>query len=738
MKFYYRILLSYLCVCLIPLTLSLFTITKLEKNVQQTILEDHESIVETIQQNVDQRIDNVSKTISVLSQESLVDTLGQKSTFSVEDMLEARKLVSSLGVVSNQEDAVSTYFCYFFNSGKLICNNRIYSKEVLDLFACRMNFDLDVLMDAFDQQQYISGVQIVYDRSGTPYALVLHNQYSDNYNEKQSCIGFFINLSSTLDIWDGDTSEAFLMDRDGGFIYGSENARLASQTITELEPSGEVTLNGTRYLYFICPSTYSEMMYGVLTERSVYYAGVYALREQMVIELVVYFLIGVLFSVVWSRKTWSPFKSIVDFMHRHGTKDAEISSLDSLTRAISNFAGEKESLENRLYLEREQKRSQYIGRYLTGFSRDSSILSQYIEDGQTYHILMFCLCHPEKSEFFQNVPQEKYMETIDMLYFAICNILEEVLLETRNGVSVRMDNSIVMIVQDEDGAALQTGEIDRAIELTEKALNLKILCYLSPAYDQLVNAPQGWDLIQRAYHGDEFWQRNPDDNAKVVELHPQQQEDGSFLNHLEQFSGYLDHKNLDRAKDALTQILQSDLMETGLPYELVHSRFNLLMEMMAIQLPEKERNVVVRQMLRQTSMDKMSQDLKKCFELICSQETEDMPVDRGDKLAYSVQKYVRENYQNAALNASMIADYLQMNLSTLSRRYKNVVGHGVLDEIHLVRLSFAKELLCSGMTVRETAEKVGYLETRSMVRAFKRYEGITPSEYQEKSKTTEE
>ena len=42
MKLYYRILLSYLCVCLIPLSLSLFTIAKLEKNVQQTILEDHE------------------------------------------------------------------------------------------------------------------------------------------------------------------------------------------------------------------------------------------------------------------------------------------------------------------------------------------------------------------------------------------------------------------------------------------------------------------------------------------------------------------------------------------------------------------------------------------------------------------------------------------------------------------------------------------------------------------------
>ena len=735
MKLYYRILLSYLCVCLIPLSLSLFTIAKLEKNVQQTILEDHEGIVETIRQSIDQRIENVSNTISILSQATSIDDLGKKSEFTIEDMLESCKLVSSLGTVSNQQDALSSYFCYFFKSGKLVSNNRTYSREVLDLFALRMNFDLDVLLDAFDQQKYISGIQIVYDRSGVPYALVLQNQYSDDYKEKQSCIGQLLNLSSILNIWDGDTSEVFLMDRDGSFIYGSENVEQAVLEMENPEVNGEVTLDGKRYLYFVYPSAVSELTYGFLTDREVYYEGIYALREQMVIELVAYFLIGVLFSVLWSRKTWSPFQNIVEFMHKHGEKDIEISSVESLTRAISNFAGEKESLENRLYLEREQKRSQYIGRYLTGLSRDSSILSQYIEDGQIYHLLMFCIIHPENSEFFQNVPQEKYMETMDMLYFAVCNILEEVLLETRNGVCIRMENSIVMIVQDEDGIELQTAEINRAIELTEKALNLKVLGYVSPAYDQLIYAPQGWELVQRAHHGDEFWQKDLNNSTKVVQLEPQQEGYGGFINRLEQFSGYLDNKNLERAKDCLTQILQCDLVETGLPYELVHSRFNLLVELMAIQLPEKERNVVVRQMLRQTSMDKMSRELKKCFEMLCGQETEEIPVDKGDQLAYNVQTYVRENYQNAALNASMIADYLHMNLSTLSRRYKNVAGHGVLDEIHLVRLSFAKELLKGGLTVRETAEKVGYLETRSMVRAFKRYEGITPSEYQEKNKT---
>jgi AraC-like DNA-binding protein len=103
--------------------------------------------------------------------------------------------------------------------------------------------------------------------------------------------------------------------------------------------------------------------------------------------------------------------------------------------------------------------------------------------------------------------------------------------------------------------------------------------------------------------------------------------------------------------------------------------------------------------------------------------------DRNLQWAHTVRSYIESCYADAALSAGMIADYLQMNLSTLSRRYKSVMGHGVLDEIHLVRLAHAKELLLEGKTVRETAEQIGYVEARSLVRAFKRYEEVTPTEF---------
>ena len=41
-------------------------------------------------------------------------------------------------------------------------------------------------------------------------------------------------------------------------------------------------------------------------------------------------------------------------------------------------------------------------------------------------------------------------------------------------------------------------------------------------------------------------------------------------------------------------------------------------------------------------------------------------------------------------------------------------------------------LLDEGKTVKDAAEATGYLDSKAMIRAFKRYEGITPGQYKRK------
>ena len=100
-----------------------------------------------------------------------------------------------------------------------------------------------------------------------------------------------------------------------------------------------------------------------------------------------------------------------------------------------------------------------------------------------------------------------------------------------------------------------------------------------------------------------------------------------------------------------------------------------------------------------------------------------------EELTRSVREFIRENFTDQSLNASMIAGYLNMNLSTLSHQYKAAAGCGLLDELHAVRLENAKKLLSEGASVKEAAERSGYADQRALIRAFKRYEGMTPGQY---------
>jgi len=94
-----------------------------------------------------------------------------------------------------------------------------------------------------------------------------------------------------------------------------------------------------------------------------------------------------------------------------------------------------------------------------------------------------------------------------------------------------------------------------------------------------------------------------------------------------------------------------------------------------------------------------------------------------------VQDYIEEHYADPQMDVSHLAKVFSLNVSYLSRTYKKATSIGVLDNIHMVRITKAKELLDSGCTVQETSAQVGYMESRALIRAFKRYESITPGQY---------
>lgn len=102
--------------------------------------------------------------------------------------------------------------------------------------------------------------------------------------------------------------------------------------------------------------------------------------------------------------------------------------------------------------------------------------------------------------------------------------------------------------------------------------------------------------------------------------------------------------------------------------------------------------------------------------------------DREEKII----KYILDHYSDVNLNVSMIADQFDLNASYLSRLFKEQTGENLLSYINNYRVEKAKELLAiTSKTLVKIATETGFLNTAALTRAFKKYEGVTPSQYKE-------
>jgi AraC-like DNA-binding protein len=90
--------------------------------------------------------------------------------------------------------------------------------------------------------------------------------------------------------------------------------------------------------------------------------------------------------------------------------------------------------------------------------------------------------------------------------------------------------------------------------------------------------------------------------------------------------------------------------------------------------------------------------------------------------------FMTENYfRNITLQ--QLAEYAQISPSYLGNIFKKVTGKSTIDYLIDIRINKAKSLLRDGFTVSETSKLVGFNDIFYFSRAFKKHEGISPSQY---------
>ncbi len=104
----------------------------------------------------------------------------------------------------------------------------------------------------------------------------------------------------------------------------------------------------------------------------------------------------------------------------------------------------------------------------------------------------------------------------------------------------------------------------------------------------------------------------------------------------------------------------------------------------------------------------------------------------NNSLSEGAINYITRNFHDSNLSINSIADELGVSIQYLSVSFKKQTGSGILTYLHKVRRDKAKDLLVNTkMSIKDISGKVGYYTDIGFIRAFKRYEGLTPGKYRE-------
>ncbi|MBP9997438.1 MAG: response regulator [Lachnospiraceae bacterium] len=94
-----------------------------------------------------------------------------------------------------------------------------------------------------------------------------------------------------------------------------------------------------------------------------------------------------------------------------------------------------------------------------------------------------------------------------------------------------------------------------------------------------------------------------------------------------------------------------------------------------------------------------------------------------------VRKYLQEHYMDSTLNLTSVAQEFGFSASYLSRKFKQEIGKGFLEYLNECRMERAIKMAQANVKMFQTSVAVGIPDPNYFGRCFKKYTGMSYSDY---------
>lgn len=482
----------------------------------------------------------------------------------------------------------------------------------------------------------------------------------------------------------------------------------------------------------------------------IFYSKAKYIRNITVISTFLCLIVGSIIAYFFTKKNYNPLKRIVDVIVDKVSISAEDNSneYNFIKNAVLNIIDEKNEAYQKLDRQNSMLKVNFLLKLLKGdFDIDIPIeeaMTCYDMkfDSDTFAVMLFLI---EDYGIFEKDGSNK-LEDMRLARLVVGNVIEEIINQKNRAYVLQEDDVIACIVnfQPENSIAYREEMLDTVNQSQKFILDKFSIRYTV----SLSSIHQNYYGISKAYREalEAMEYRIVIGNGKIIEY--EKIKERSNKSNLHTFNLEIEYRfmNCIKARDfknarlIMHDVINDCFYKSEMPiqmakclmFSIINTMINAINEMSIIYDKNfMERLNPVEQLLKCKTVEEIEQKMDSILNSI-ERNIEESNRRVSSELWKEVKDYIEDNYSDINLSVSILAEHFHVNATYLTSYYKGKTGEGLLECISRTRINRAKQLLKSNeMSLSDIAENVGYYSSSTLIRVFKKIEGITPGKYRE-------
>jgi len=767
-KAFFKYLFSYILVLILPITIiSYFIYFQFIGEFEAEIMGSATKILQQTKDATDSYLESFDRLISNLSTNRHISfLLSQDSVQSLDAYPYILNAIKELDKYKNANPIIQNIFIIFYNQDIVISDASKYDLKTFIDYVFKLNNitsqDFIELLSKVDGKTVLPFNNVIYNdrranvicyihalpiKSTAPKAmLMIAVNQQDLKQPMENLLGKYEGYVYVLD------DNNIIMDSKFNNFRLDDEKRRTLLSIIEDQEGDSYSVSVDEYVISFVRSQKNGWKYVSIIPSYNVLSKINTIQQSLVEIIILVFLIDILIILYFSSKDYRKIDRIINSIKNYD-KESIVDSTeyrsewDLINETIANYVIKNRDLSKKIYQQMPIIKNSFFRSLVNGSISDENNIKNMLQflglelKKQHYGVLVI---EPDISgdgrinnmskdyNLQQNKPIKEVIQT------ALTSIIQNAV-DKEDFVYVVEDQKLAVdvIVGIDDNKHVDNSqylcEIAQQIkEVVKRDLGFTVTIGIGGLYDNLLGLNDSYDEASKALEYkilmgcdsiiiyDEICSRS---EKGICYSFEQQKKLINFI----KMGAYEDIQNI---LDEIVYTIKSkplDLVSIKCIYfDIINTAMKAADE---INIENSNIETFMEKLSQMETLDQIYNSVSEFYRMLCIQIAE-AKLSKNTELADKVIKYINDNYMDSMLSVTSIAEHFSVSPSYLSRYMKDYLGYSITDYIHEVRLKQAKFLLKNtDKTVAVIAEEVGYNSLHNFSRVFKRYEGITPTNY---------